>query len=95
MTVSAYIDALVCEHLKGASLNARQIAKSTRNHPEFSMLHRYIMEGWPKDIPEELKVFHKKKDELSVERGCILWGTRAIAPAKLKSAVCLCTLSHV
>ena len=86
-TMSAYIDALVCKHLEGAPLGARQIAKSTRNDPEFSRLHRYVMEGWPKEIPEELKVFHKRKDELSVEQGCVLWGTRVIVPAKLRSAV--------
>lgn len=86
-TVSAYIDALVCEHLEGAPLSARRIAKSTRTDSELSKLHRYIMEGWPKEIPEELKMFHKKKEELSVEQGCVLWGTRVIAPAKLRSAV--------
>lgn len=86
-TLSAYIDVLVCEHLEGAPLSARQIAKSTRNDPELSKLHRYIMEGWPKEIPEELKVYHKKKDELSVEQGCVLWGTRVVTPAKLRSAV--------
>lgn len=32
-------------------------------------------------------MYHKKKDELSVEQGCVLWRTRVIAPAKQRTAV--------
>ena len=85
--MSAYIDALMCEHLEEAPLNARQIATATRKDRELSQLHRYIMEGWPKEIPDEMRMYHKKRDELSVEQGCVLWGTRVIAPVKLRTAV--------
>lgn len=86
-TISAYVDALICEHLEGVPLSAKQIAKVTRVDPELSKLYRFIMEGWPKEIPDELKAYHRKRDELSVEQGCVLWGTRVIAPAKLRAAV--------
>lgn len=58
--MSAYTHALVCEHLEGAPLSARQIAKLTRKGPGFLKLHRYIMEEWPKDIPVKMEVSHKK-----------------------------------
>lgn len=86
-TISAYVDALICEHLEGVLLTAKQIAKVTRTDTELSKLQRFIMEGWPKEIPEELKGYHKRRDELSEEQGCVLWGTRVIAPAKLRAAV--------
>ncbi|XP_062843599.1 uncharacterized protein K02A2.6-like [Trichomycterus rosablanca] len=85
--ISAYVDALICEHLEGVPLTAKQIAKVTRTDTELSRLHRFIMEGWPKEIPEELKGYHKRHDELSVEEGCVLWGTRVVTPAKLRAAV--------
>ncbi|XP_062846979.1 uncharacterized protein K02A2.6 [Trichomycterus rosablanca] len=86
-TISAYVDALICEHLEGVPLTAKQIAKVTRTDTELSRLHRFIMEGWPKEIPEELKGYHKRHDELSVEQGCVLWGTRVVTPSKLRAAV--------
>lgn len=86
-TISAYVDALICEHLEGVPLTAKQIAKVTRTDTELSKLQRFIMEGWPKEIPEELKAYHKKHAELSVEQGCVLWGTRVITPTKLRAAV--------
>ncbi|XP_054863260.1 uncharacterized protein K02A2.6 [Amphiprion ocellaris] len=45
------------------------------------------MDGWPKEISEELKVYHKKREELSVEQGCVLWGTRVLVPSKLRRTV--------
>lgn len=32
------------------------------------------MEDWPSKVSEDLKVFHAKRGELLVERGCVLWG---------------------
>uniref|UniRef100_A0A3B3TFN7 Gypsy retrotransposon integrase-like protein 1 n=1 Tax=Paramormyrops kingsleyae TaxID=1676925 RepID=A0A3B3TFN7_9TELE len=86
-TMSAYIDALICEHLEGVPLTAKQIARATRKDKELSRLYRYIMEGWPREIPDEMKVYHRKRDELSVEQGCVLWGTRVVTPMRLRTAV--------
>lgn len=68
----ACLNALICEHLEGAPLSAKQISKATRKDIELSQLQRYIKEGWPTDIPEELRVYHKRREELSVEQGCVL-----------------------
>lgn len=86
-SMTAYLHALICEHLEEAPLCAKQISKATRKDAELSRLHRYVMEGWPKKVSEEQKVYYKKKEELSVEQGCVLWGTRVVVPAKLRTAV--------
>ncbi|XP_061774106.1 uncharacterized protein K02A2.6-like [Nerophis ophidion] len=86
-TMTACINALLYEHLEEAPLSEKQISKATRKDTELSKLHRYIMEGWPKEIPDELRVYYRKRDELSVEQGCVLWGTRVIVPAKMRGAV--------
>lgn len=85
--MTAYLHALIGEHLEEAPLCAKQISKATRKDAELSRLHRYVMEGWPKKVSEEQKVYYKKKEELSVEQGCVLWGTRVVVPAKLRTAV--------
>uniref|UniRef100_A0AAV2L2F4 Gypsy retrotransposon integrase-like protein 1 n=1 Tax=Knipowitschia caucasica TaxID=637954 RepID=A0AAV2L2F4_KNICA len=84
-TMTAYLHALICEHLEGVPLSAQQISRATRKDAELSRLHRYIKEGWPREVAEELKVFYKKREELSVEQGCVLWGTRVVVPKKLRS----------
>ncbi|XP_057711364.1 uncharacterized protein K02A2.6 [Corythoichthys intestinalis] len=86
-TMTAYLNALICEHLDDVPLSAKQIARATRKDAELSKLHSYIMDGWPKEISEELKVYHKKREELSVEQGCVLWGTRVLVPSKLRRTV--------
>ncbi len=45
------------------------------------------MEGWPTQVGENLKVFFIKRNELSTEQGCVLWGTRVIPPTKIRKAV--------
>ncbi|XP_016520882.1 uncharacterized protein K02A2.6-like [Poecilia formosa] len=45
------------------------------------------MEGWPTVTDDSLKAYHNKRNELSTEMGCVLWGTRVIIPSKMRKAV--------
>ena len=46
------------------------------------------MEGWPQgEDSKEIAPFSRQKDELSLQEGCILWGTRVIVPVKLRNKV--------
>ena len=46
--------------------------------------------GWPQKLPEpDLAPFFSRKDELSVENGCVLWGYRVVIPTKLRSPLLL------
>lgn len=50
-----------------------------------------ILHGWPAEgnITEELKIYHSKQDEFTVEDGCFLSGTRVVIPMKYQAAVLL------
>ncbi|XP_026112921.1 uncharacterized protein K02A2.6-like [Carassius auratus] len=85
--ISANINTLLTNHLQEAPLNAAQIARMTRTDQELSKVFRYVMEGWPIEVSDDLKVFYAKRDELSVEQGCLLWGTRVIVPFKFRKSV--------
>ena len=39
-----------------------------------------ILQGWQVSSDEVLRPFQIRKDELSVEDGCILWGSRVVVP---------------
>ena len=47
----------------------------------------YIRVGWPKEVAEQLKPFFNRKEELTVEGDCVLWGIRVVIPNKLQKEV--------
>ena len=48
-------------------------------------------EGWPDPVPVPVPVeqrpYVKHQSELSIEAGCLFWGTRVIVPASLHTSV--------
>ena len=74
---------LLREHLDTTSLlTTEQIRSWTERDPTLSRVKRFILHGsWPdQGVSEDLKPFLRRKDELSVLDGCILWGSRVIIP---------------
>ncbi|XP_023204972.1 uncharacterized protein K02A2.6-like [Xiphophorus maculatus] len=84
---SAAVHSLLIAHMEEAPLNATQVAQATRRDMDLSKVYQYVMEGWPTVTDESLKAYHNKRNELSTERGCVLWGTRVIIPSKMRMAV--------
>ncbi|XP_078253747.1 ER membrane protein complex subunit 2 isoform X1 [Rhinoraja longicauda] len=78
---------LLTEHLEQAPLNADQVARATRTDNVLSKVLKFVMDGWPAEVDETLKAFHTRRCELSIERGCVLWGTRVVIPEKLRKTV--------
>ncbi|KAJ8881909.1 hypothetical protein PR048_018395 [Dryococelus australis] len=50
-------------------------------------LKKYILHRWPAEIEEKLKPYLNKKDEIAVDRGCLMWGDRIIIPLQLTKEV--------
>ena len=79
---------LLMEHLEGTPVHKGHIIEWTKRDPVLSQVLRYTLEGWPKTAnSEELTPYYTKRTELSVEDGCILWGTRVIVPPQGRSKV--------
>ena len=64
-----------------------QIQQATRTDPCLSKILQYTHHGWPSIVPEYAKPFSNRRSELTVEGGCVLWGTRVIVPKKLQGRV--------
>jgi hypothetical protein len=48
----------------------------------------YVQTGWPNKCTEEqMKHFYNKRNELYVERGCLMWGYRMVIPTILRKKV--------
>ena len=68
-------------------LTAGQIRKATRADPVLSRVVEYTMTGWADDENPAIQTYYQRRNELTVEDGCLLWGIRVIIPGSLRERV--------
>lgn len=73
---------LMLQSLSDASsvVTATAIRKWTDKDPVLSLVRRMVLHGWERQVKPEFKPYEQRKDELSVQDGCILWGSRVVVP---------------
>ena len=62
---------LLMESLQTLPVTSTQVAKWTDHDPTLAKVRDNVQRGWLTCIP-----YQRRKDELSVEDGCVLWGRR-------------------
>ena len=75
----------VIGQLQALPVTTERLQTATRQDQLLSRVHQYVREGWPVDFKPELKPFECRKQELSTEGECLLWGNRVIVPQKLRA----------
>ena len=77
------------EHLTTTPVFACQIKQCTDRDPLLSKVKRYVQQGWPGVVSEEsvLRPYERRKNELSLLDGCVLWGLRVVFPLSLKERI--------
>ena len=77
-------------------LDARLVAKETRADPILSKVAMYVLDGWPQNLDSiaghdidlsGLKCYWNRREQLTLEQGCVTWGNRVIIPQKLRKDV--------
>ena len=70
------------ETLQSSPVNAKQIAEWMAKDPVLSKVKKWLSQGWTEtdDHAEELRPYRQRKEELSLQDGCILWGSRVVVP---------------
>ena len=63
-------------------VNADMIRQVTQRDPVLSCVMENIKQGWPTVYEKELELLQKRKDELTIQDGCLMWGSRVIIPLK-------------
>ena len=71
---------LLMDTLQGSPVSATQIKQWTDRDPVLSTVRKMVLQGWQHTDDTKLLPFSRRKDELSVQDGCILWGSRVIIP---------------
>ncbi|RUS85038.1 hypothetical protein EGW08_007222 [Elysia chlorotica] len=68
-------------------ITSTDIATETMSDPTLRKIHQYCANGWPETTSEALRPYSSRKRELSLDKDCILWGTRIIIPEKLRKPI--------
>ena len=68
-------------------LGAKQLKQATDSDPVLSKVLRFTQQGWPKEIDSELRPYYRRRNELSVEGGCLLCGMRVVVPSSCQRKV--------
>ena len=72
------------ELLNSTPVSVIEIRTRTRRDPILSQVVKYVQRGWPNYNSDEAL---SRKDELSVQDGCLLWGNRVVIPPKERARV--------
>ena len=71
-------------------LTAAKIKQQTDRDPILSKVKRYTQSGWPETLDAQdtdLKPFHNRRNELSLEDNVLLWGIRVFIPSYFQPRV--------
>ncbi len=68
-------------------INVDDVKRETQIDECLVKIFDYCLNGWPNSTSELLKPYKNRQLELSIENGCILWGTRVIIPQSLQNNV--------
>ena len=70
-------------------VDARLLREETSRDPILSRVVHFTLTGWPgkAEVPDNLRSYYLKRNELTVEEGCLLRGTRVVIPVKYQESV--------
>ncbi|KAL1258966.1 hypothetical protein QQF64_009543, partial [Cirrhinus molitorella] len=75
------------KEVDNSPVTAAQVKKHTRTDPVMSKVLDLVLRGEVGGISPLLRPYMSRKSELTVESGCLLWGSRVIIPPPLRRQV--------
>ncbi|PFX21818.1 Uncharacterized protein K02A2.6 [Stylophora pistillata] len=70
-------------------INSKRLREDAARDPVLSRVIHFTLYGWPdkSEVSDNLKSYFAKRNEFTVEDGCLLRGTRVVIPAKHQETV--------
>ena len=68
-------------------ITAKQVAAATSKDPVLVKVLQFVYSGWPDSVDAMLKPYFNCKNEISIERGCLMRGIRIIVPTQYQKIV--------
>ena len=73
--------------LQSSPITPQTIRQWTDRDPLLSKVQKMVLQGWENGEGENMTPFNRRRDELSVQDGCVLWGSRVVMPKKGRAQV--------
>ena len=72
------------EFLDSTPLFCTQVRVWTDHDSTLSRVRKWVQEEWPAQVctDEQFQPYVRRKDELSTEEGCVLWGNQLVLPMR-------------
>ena len=64
-------------------VTAQQMNRLTKSDPCLSKVLQYTRQSWPSTVPEQMKPYKHRANEIIIEGNCLLWGIKVLIPEKL------------
>lgn len=80
-------DVFYFSHVDELPITSDGIRKATRKDRVFSRLHDFIANGLQNYLTQSesvVKPYFVHRNELSVDKGCVMWGARVVVPEKFR-----------
>jgi len=68
-------------------VSADMIRQATQRDSIFTRVMEYTKQGWPVVCEKELEPFYRRKDEFTIQDGCLMWGSQVLVPPKHQTQV--------
>ena len=69
--------------MEALPVTLRRLRAATSSDKALSKAIRYTKGSWPSQVPAHPRPYFHRRNELTVEEGCLLWGFRVVIPQKL------------
>ena len=87
------IDEFYVNQWESLPVTTDTVRRCTRTDRELSQIYEYTLSGWPKsvsqhmhgkDLPDQSCIFFNRRNEMSINQGCLVWGTHVVIPKSLR-----------
>ena len=80
---------MLMQALQTSPISASQIKTWTARDPLLSKVKEMLLSGWttPATVDDDFKPFQRRREELSLHDGCILWGNRVVVPPQARQHI--------
>ncbi|XP_064469911.1 uncharacterized protein K02A2.6-like [Ornithodoros turicata] len=68
-------------------ITVEDIAEATRQSTLLARVAEAVSEGWPTNVDADVKPYHVRRTELTLHKGCLLWGLRTVIPPKFRNSL--------
>ena len=76
------------ENINASPVDALKVKQWTARDPVLSQVMQFVLQGWPPVVEDaQLQPYFTRRNELSVQAGCLLWGSRVIVAPQGRAEV--------